>query len=354
MASRPKRRAVGGGTPQPPGAPVPCHEEEENEETEDQDDDDDDDEGDSDEEEDEDEVVGEEVNVEFEAYSISDSDYDGIKRLLQQLFLKAPVNTAELTELLIQQNHIGSVIKVSRRLRSFSLNWFFFLVNSRPAGCLSRHGAGGLGYEQTDVSEDSDDDVDGDEVFGFISLLNLTERKGTPCAEQIKALALRGCAKSCEKSVVEQLDRLLSDSSRPVGLLLSERFVNVPAQIALPLHRQLQKELAEAHKTNKPCGKCHFYLLISKTFAEAGKNNSKKNQSSQKKDELMFTNAEEEFFYEKAALRFSYSVQEESDSCLGGRWSFDDVPMQPLRTVMLVPCDRMGEVMAALEEHLSV
>nr|KAF6322062.1 BRCA2 and CDKN1A interacting protein [Pipistrellus kuhlii] len=291
MASRPKRRAVGGGTPQPPGAPVPCHEEEENEETEDQDDDDDDDEGDSDEEEDEDEVVGEEVNVEFEAYSISDSDYDGIKRLLQQ---------------------------------------------------------------QTDVSEDSDDDVDGDEVFGFISLLNLTERKGTPCAEQIKALALRGCAKSCEKSVVEQLDRLLSDSSRPVGLLLSERFVNVPAQIALPLHRQLQKELAEAHKTNKPCGKCHFYLLISKTFAEAGKNNSKKNQSSQKKDELMFTNAEEEFFYEKAALRFSYSVQEESDSCLGGRWSFDDVPMQPLRTVMLVPCDRMGEVMAALEEHLSV
>lgn len=30
-----------------------------------------------------------------------------------QLFLKAPVNTAELTDLLIQQNHIGSVIKVS-------------------------------------------------------------------------------------------------------------------------------------------------------------------------------------------------------------------------------------------------
>lgn len=28
-----------------------------------------------------------------------------------------------------------------------------------------------------DVSEDSDDDVDEDEIFGFISLLNLTERK---------------------------------------------------------------------------------------------------------------------------------------------------------------------------------
>lgn len=294
---------------------VPCHEEEEDEEVEDQDDDDED----SDEEEDEDdEVVDEEVNVDFEAYSISDNDYDGIKKLLQQLFLKAPVNTAELTNLLIQQNHIGSVIK------------------------------------QTDASEDSDDDMDEDEIFGFISLLNLTERKGTQCAEQIKELTLSGCAKSCEKSVVEQLDKLFNDPARPVGLLLSERFINVPAQIALPMHRQLQKELAEAHKTNKPCGKCHFYLLISKTFAEAGKGNSQKKQSSQKKDELMFANAEEEFFYEKAVLTFSYSVQEESDSCLGGRWSFDDVPMKPLRTVMLVPCDRMGEIMAALEEHLSV
>lgn len=59
-----------------------------------------------------------------------------------------------------------------------------------------------------------------------------------------------------------------------------------------------RKELAEAHRTNKPCGKCHFYLLISKTFVEAGKSNSKKKWSDPKKEELMFANAEEEFFYE--------------------------------------------------------
>ncbi|XP_035125318.2 BRCA2 and CDKN1A-interacting protein isoform X1 [Callithrix jacchus] len=258
MASRAKRRAVGSGVPQPPGAPVPRDDEEEDE-VDDEDEDDDD----SDEEEDEDdEVVDEEVNIEFEAYSISDNDYDGIKKLLQQLFLKAPVNTAELTDVLIQQNHIGSVIK------------------------------------QTNVSEDSDDDVDEDEIFGFISLLNLTERKGTQCAEQIKELILSFCEKNCEKSMVEQLDKLLNDTTKAVGLLLSERFINVPPQIALPMYQQLQKEVVEAHKTNKPCGKCCFYLLISKTFVEAGKNNSRKKWSNQKKDELMFANAEEEFFYE--------------------------------------------------------
>ncbi|KAM5272229.1 BRCA2 and CDKN1A-interacting protein [Ctenodactylus gundi] len=318
MASRAKRRALGSGVPRLPGASLQ-HEEEELEVEDEEEDETEDGVEDSDEEEEEDdEVIDEEVNIEFEAYSISDNDHDGIKKLLQQLFLKAPVNTAELTDLLIQQNHIGSVIK------------------------------------QTNVSEDSDDDVDEDEIFGFISLLNLTERKGTQCAEQIKELILNSCEKSCDESTAEELDKLLNDATKPVGFLLSERFINVPPQIALPMYQQLQKELAEAHKTNKPCGKCCFYLLISKTFVEAGKTSSKKKRSSQKKDELMFANAEEEFFYEKAILKFSYSVQEEGDSCLGGRWSFDDVPMRPMRTVMLIPVDKICEIMDKLKEYLSV
>lgn len=60
-----------------------------------------------------------------------------------------------------------------------------------------------------------------------------------------------------------------------------------------------RKELTEAQRTNKPCGKCHYYLLISKTFTEATKSNSKRREGrNQPKEELMFANAEEEFFYE--------------------------------------------------------
>ncbi|XP_043406461.1 BRCA2 and CDKN1A-interacting protein isoform X2 [Chelonia mydas] len=276
MATRAKRRAPG-----PPERREPDGEEQGS----------DSEQGDSASEEEE---SNEEVNVEFEAHSISDNDYDGIKKLLQQ---------------------------------------------------------------QGEVQEESGggDDDDEDEVFGFISLLNLTERKGTQCAEQIKELILSLCEKNCEQSMVEQLDKLLNDTTKPVGFLLNERFINVPPQIALPMHQQLQKELAETQRTNKPCGKCYYYLLISKTFTETAKRSSKKRgQSRQQKEELMFANAEEEFFYEKALLKFSYSVQEECDTCLGGRWSFDDVPMKPLRTVMLIPSDRMNAIMDKLKEYLSV
>lgn len=261
------------------------------------------------------EEINEEVVVDFEAHGISHNDFNGIKKLLQQLFLKAHVNTTEMTDVIIQQNHVGSVIK------------------------------------QAEVPEDSDDD-DPDEVLGFITMLNLTERKGVQCVEEVKELIVDQCEKHAGHSVTEQLEQILNDTSKPVGLLLSERFINVPPQIALPLHKQLQDEMAEAQRTNKPSGMCHYCLMISKTCKEATK--SIPGRGGAPKDEYLFVNAEEEFFCEQAIIKFHYSVQEEADSCLSGRWSFDDVPMKPFRTVMLIPSDRMPAIMDKLKEYLTV
>ncbi|KAK1794225.1 hypothetical protein P4O66_011121 [Electrophorus voltai] len=294
MASSAKRRAVGTG---------------ENPE----DSDDSLDEGlEEEDDEDSEEEINEEVVVDFEAHAICDNDFSGVKKLLQQLFLKAHVNTSELTDIIIQQSHIGSVIK------------------------------------QAELPDDSDEE-DPDEVFGVISILNLTERKGVECVEQIKELILGQCEKLCPAGVLEQFEKVLHDGSQSVGLLLSERFINVPPQIALPLYRQLLEEMAEAQKTNKPSGKCHYCLLISKTCQE-----TKKPARGPPKGELLFVNAEEEFFYEQAVAKFNYSVQGEADSCLTGRWSLDDVPMKPFRTVCLVPMDRMPFIMDKLKEYLTL
>ncbi|XP_067101412.1 protein BCCIP homolog [Osmerus mordax] len=305
MASSAKRRAVGLGE-----NPEECEDNSSDEGLED------DDESGEEDSEASDEEINEEVIVDFEAHTISDNDFNGVKKLLQQLFLKAHVNTSEMTDILIQQNHVGSVIR------------------------------------QAEVPEDSDNEGDLDEVFGFISMLNLTERKGVQCVEDVKELVLAQCEKSCPHSMTEQLEKVLNDTSKPVGLLLSERFINVPPQIALPLHKQLQEEMAEAQRTNKPSGRCHFCLMISKTCKEANKTIPARGQAP--KEELMFANAEEEFFYEQAAIKFNYSVQEETDSCLTGRWSFNDVPMKPYRTVMLIPADRMPAIMEKLKEYLTL
>lgn len=63
--------------------------------------------------------------------------------------------------------------------------------------------------------------------------------QGMECAEQIKDLVSGQCEKVCSTAVQEQFQQVLEDTSQNVGLLLSERFVNVPPQIALPLYTQL-------------------------------------------------------------------------------------------------------------------
>ncbi|XP_068439669.1 protein BCCIP homolog [Clinocottus analis] len=302
MASSAKKRAVGLGVNP-----------EESDNSSDENPEDDDDSGDEDSGASEEEI-NEEVMVDFEAHAIANNDFNGVKKLLQQLFLKAHVNTSEMTDLIIQQNHIGSVIK------------------------------------QAEVPEDSDDD-DPDEVFGFITMLNLTERKDVQCVEELKELIMDQCEKSSTPSMTEELEQILNDATKPVGLLVCERFINVPPQIALPLHKQLQEELEEAQRTNKPSGKCHYCLMISKTCKEASKNIPARGAP---KEEYLFVNAEEEFFYEQAVMKFHYSVQEDTDTCLSGRWSFSDVPMKPFRTVMLIPADRMPAIMTKLKEYLTV
>lgn len=54
-----------------------------------------------------------EVNVEFAAYSPEDDDFEGIKNLLVQLFLKLEINTSELAKLLLENRQFCSVMKVS-------------------------------------------------------------------------------------------------------------------------------------------------------------------------------------------------------------------------------------------------
>lgn len=181
-------------------------------------------------------------------------------RVFVQLFLKAHVNTSEMTDIIIQQNHVGSVIKVSESHRADTKEFQFQHAFTPPFPFL----------QQAEVPEDSDDD-DPDEVFGFITMLNLTERKvgahylavvncdnkhiacgaevslcawsycqSVQCVEEVKELIVDQCEKTSTHSMSEQLEQILNDTSKPVGLLLSERFINVPPQIALPLHKQLQ------------------------------------------------------------------------------------------------------------------
>ena len=87
---------------------------------------------------------GEELNVEFEARAPDEEDFHGIKLLIKQLFLRsAAVNVSKVTEKILEQRFIGSVIKT---------------VQSED--------------------EDAEDELaDDDHIYAISTVLNLAERK---------------------------------------------------------------------------------------------------------------------------------------------------------------------------------
>ncbi|XP_057373504.1 BRCA2 and CDKN1A-interacting protein-like isoform X2 [Daphnia carinata] len=216
----------------------------------------------SDEEEDDsqDEEMGEEeqlgendreIQVEFAGQSPIAEDFHGIKSLLHQLFLKAHINLSGLTELIIQQNYIGSILQQ----------------------CADN--------DDSDSEEDANSE---DEVFGVTSVINLSHHKDVECVKEVKQYLLEKTQK--------KLAALFNNSSNQIGLLFNERFINIPSQVSVPLLENLCKEIGEAKEAGKPFAFTHF-ILISKLHESTRKDSESKKKKAKGSD-ILWVNAEEE------------------------------------------------------------
>ncbi|XP_013787553.1 protein BCCIP homolog [Limulus polyphemus] len=255
-----------------------------------------------------DELVDTEVQVDFEATTPDDSDFHGIKKLLQQMFLKAHVNLSELADLVIKQNYVSSVIK------------------------------------QSEIPEDEEEE-DEEDVLGVISVVNMMDKKELGCVKQIKSLLLDRCKENASVEIQQKFLSLFSETTNALGLVLNERFVNIPTQIALPLFNSLNNDIEEANKRKLKFNFSH-YLFICKIYKP-------KEEKKQLSETLIYSNAEEELIEEESELQFDFSVETEADSALGGMWKDDDEEFKPYRRVIVIPATRWPNIISKLKEELS-
>merc|ERR1711942_313198 len=314
MAAPAKRRNVEENPNEPPSS----DDDEEEEFDSDEEFEDGDDDG-----EDEDDAMGVEMNVNFDAQTASDADFHGIKRLLQQLFLKANVNLSAITDLILGQNHVGSVIKQA----------------------------------PYDGEEEDDDDMERDavdEVFGISTVINLTQRltneakmsEGDKAIKQMVDLLVEKSDKNGGPVQTKTLQAFLSNKEKHTGWLLNERFVNIPAQISLPLYDSLRDEMHSACAKGQKF-KFDYFLLMSKALKVKGA--KKKDQ-----EELVFTNGEEELFQEESAFSFAFSVadqQADADTIPDGG-NGDETSYEPWRVVMIIPAEKMEVVAKKMTDIL--
>lgn len=252
---------------------------------------------------------GKEIQVEFEARSPDENDFHGIKRLLQQLFLRNQVvNVSKLAESILAQRAIGSVIKQT--------------------------------FQDTD---DSDDEDDPNQVYGVSTILNLGD-KAKESITGLRRFLLEQTAKGNDVQVLNYVSNLLD---KRVGFLVSERFINIPAQITVPLLETLVNEMRKAQDRNLPYDFSH-YFMICKLYKT--KNLEVGGRQLPEEQAVIFSNPEEELIVGESELCIDYDVSSESDSEVGGNWE-DGVEMTPWRRIVVFQAEKLEVIIKQIKEN---
>jgi len=250
----------------------------------------------------EDEQEQEELQVEFEARAPDEDDFHGIKLLVKQLFLRsAAVNISKVTETILNQRFIGSVIKTVQ------------------------------------PEEEDDDMADDDHVYAISTVLNLAE-KNKESVSGLRTFLLEQTAAGGDQQVLDYVTDLLN---KQVGFLFNERYVNIPAQVTVPLLETLVTEMRKATDRNLPFNFSH-YIMICKLFKT-------KTDSTQDHQAVMFSNPEEELIVAESDLCIDYDVSNETEN--ESSVECDGVEMTPWRRIVVFTADKLENIIKNVRQN---
>ncbi|KAL3269410.1 hypothetical protein HHI36_008480 [Cryptolaemus montrouzieri] len=244
-----------------------------------------------------------EIQATFEGRNLEDFDFHGIKQLLQQAFLKAHVDLTQVTDMLINQQGLGSVLK----------------------------------QVSEDESEDAEDDSN--EVFGVTTVLNMTAHRETPCVRQLLDF-FKVQAKKYGNTETQQKVNEILDENKKIGLLINERFLNIPAAISVPMLSSLQEEIKRMRKKNQSYEFQNF-IMVCKTY-----------RPKKDKSETSFSNDEECIFSANADYNFEYSVAKEADTAIAGKWGNKEEEVIPFRKVLIFSANKLESIISQIKNFV--
>lgn len=272
------------------------------------------------------------LNVDFEWFDPSpDVDFHGLKTLMRQLLDvdNQLFNLSELADMILAQPLLGSTVKVDG-------------LESDP--------------------------------YAFLTVLNLHEHKvrfttavpslyfpanTTQDKQVVKDLTKYFAQKALSSSSLSQLPSLLDPSSPfQVGLILTERFINMPSEIVPPMYTMLQEEIQWALDEKEPYQFSH-YLILSKTYLEIeSKLDMEDNRPNKKKRkdgdaEVFYFHPEDEVLHKHALAHATYEYTKQGDEgASDAKRAFHDAGIKPMGHLILIEASKFADAVKAVGEYL--
>jgi protein BCP1 len=156
------------------------------------------------------------------------------------------------------------------------------------------------------------------------------------------------------------LAEILSQSAvPPIGLILTERLINVPAEVVPPMYTMLLEEIEWALQDGEPYNFSH-YLILSKTYTEVASKLDVEDDRPKKKTkgaggsfETMYFHPEDEVLHRHAICHggFDYSIQQDEGHSDSKR-AFQELGIKPQGHVALISADKFKDAVQNVAEYL--
>lgn len=254
------------------------------------------------------------INVEFEWFNMKpDVDFHGLKSLIRQLLDVDSVlfDVSALADLVLSQPTIGSTVK-----------------------------------------------VDGDETdpYAFMTVLNMHEHREKPV---IKALNEYLVKKAQTNPALTELAQVLSSPSNQVGLILTERLINVPSEIAPPMYTMIVDEIEAAVEDKEPYEFTH-YLILSKTYKEVQSALDQEDAPRQKKkkqveSETFYFHPEDEVLHRNSIAFGGWEYTKDlGDAAADSKRAFQELGIRPQGHATLIAADKFEHAVKAVGEYIGL
>ena len=170
--------------------------------------------------------------------------------------------------------------------------------------------------------------------------------------------------KASQNDSLSDLSSLLVPSnSSQVGLILTERLINIPSEVVPPMYTMLLEEIAWALQEKEPYTFSH-YLILSKTYSEVAStldqednrpNKKKRQDTSGKRDKEVFYFHPEDQVLERHSVCHGYFdyTRQEHEGHSDSKRTFQELGIRPRGSMILIEGKRFEAAVKAVSEYLS-
>lgn len=153
---------------------------------------------------------------------------------------------------------------------------------------------------------------------------------------------------------------LLPAAPAQIGLILTERFINMPHEIVPPMYTMLMEEIQWAVDEKEPYAFTH-YLILSKAYSEVASNlpavgqpPSKKKKAGKASEETFYFHPEDEILHQHAVGHTTFDFDTPVDEgASDSKRAFQEMGVKPQGHLSLVEASKFAGAVEAVKSFLN-